>query len=265
MKGVILTAGNATRLKPLTFVTGKILVPIYNKPMIFYGVSLLIKCGITDIVIVCNKHDINLYRHVFDNKYAEYGLNISFVLQQKALGTAHALKYASDFVGGEDFVLLFGDNIFISNNMDKLLLDAIKHNTGLTLFAKEVKNPQSFGVLEFDKNNFITNMEEKPKNPKTNFASTGFYIFKGDAMEKLKKVKKSSRGEYELTDVILSYISEHRAKIKLLDNNCNWLDTGTFDSLLDCSNYVKEFEQKNGLFGCIELELYNKKLINKTQ
>lgn len=265
MKGVILTAGAATRLRPITNVTGKVLVPIYNKPMIYYGLSLMFNCGITDIALVCNNFDLPFYHKLFDKKLADCGVNIKYFVQKKPLGTANALKCASSFVGDDDFVLFFGDNMFVMNNMDKMLKDAIKHNTGLTVFAKTVSNPQMFGVIEHDKKFNITRMEEKPKNPKSNLASTGLYIYTNDAMERAKKVKKSPRGEYELTDVLNSYVTEHRAKVKVLDEDSVWLDTGSFDALLECSNVVKEFESKNGLFGCIELELLRNKLITRTQ
>ena len=265
MKGVILTAGAATRLRPITKVTGKVLVPIYNKPMIYYGLSLMFSCGITDIALVCNSFDLPFYKNLFDKKLADCGINIKYFVQKQALGTANALKYASSFVGNEDFVLLFGDNVFVMNGMDKMLKDAIKHNSGLTVFAKTVSDPERFGVIEHDSKFNITNMEEKPKQPKSNLASTGLYVYSGDAMERVKKVKKSPRGEYELTNVLNSYVSEHRAKVKVLDNNCAWLDTGTFDSLLECSKIVKDFENENGLIGCIELELLKAKLINKTE
>lgn len=265
MKGIILTAGAATRLRPITNVTGKVLVPIYNKPMIYYGLSLMFNCGITDIALVCNKADLPFYHKLFDNKFANCGINIEYFVQNKPLGTANALACASKFVDNNDFVLFFGDNVFIMNNMDKMLKDAIKHNRGLTVFAKAVANPKAFGVIEHDKNFNITNMEEKPQNPKTNLASTGLYVYTNDAMERAKKVKKSPRGEFELTDVLNSYVLEHRARVKVLDDSCVWLDTGSFDSLLECSLAVKEFEKQNGLFGCIELELLKNKLITKSQ
>ena len=264
MKGVILTAGNAKRLKPITNAYGKVLVPIYNKPMIDYGVSLFIASGIRDIVLVCSKPDLPIYKKLY-KKFIGQGVNIDFKIQKVAKGTANALKYASGFVNGDDFVLLFGDNIFISNNMSAMLKEAIKNNKGLTMFAKGFSDPERFGVIEHDKNYLITNMEEKPKQPKTNLAVIGLYVFKGDAMKRLKDVKLSERGEYELTDVIQQYIAENNAMVKVLDDNTKWLDTGTHESLLECSEIVREFEKTNGLIVCIELELYKQKLINKNQ
>ena len=261
MKGVILTAGKATRLRPITDCYGKVLVPIYDKPMIFYGVSLLFGAGVDEIAIVCNESDFSTFCKLFSDEI--YKNRISFFVQKEALGTAHAIKYAKDFVGNDDFVLLFGDNIFVKRDMAKLLKRAIKDNAGLTLFAKEVKDPQRFGVVEFDKENNVLSIEEKPEKPKTNFAATGLYVCKNSAMKEVEKLKKSPRGEYEFTDVIIKFVQNKNVKVCPLPKGCKYLDTGTFDSLLDCSNIVKSFEAKNGLFGCVELELYRSGKIGK--
>lgn len=263
MKGIILTAGNATRLRPITDCYGKVLVPVYNKPMIYYGVSLLFGTGIDEIAIVCNKKDYSTFANLFSQKI--YKDRIKLYVQEQALGTAHAIKYAKEFVNGEDFVLLFGDNVFVMKDMQKLLKQAISQNKGMTLFAKEVKDPQRFGVVEFDNNNNIISIEEKPENPKTNFAATGLYVCDKEAMNKIDNLKQSSRGEYEFTDVIQEYVKNGKAKVCLLPGNCNYLDTGTFDSLLDCSILIREFEKANGLFGCIELELLKTGKITKEE
>lgn len=263
MKGVILTAGKATRLRPITDCYGKVLVPIYDKPMIFYGVSLLFGAGVDEIAIVCNESDRSTFCKLFSDEI--YKNRISFFVQKEALGTAHAIKYAKDFVGEDDFVLLFGDNIFVMKDMHTLLSKAIKDNAGLTLFAKEVQDPQRFGVVEFDKNNNVISIEEKPEHPKTNFASAGLYVCNNRAMKEIDGLKKSPRGEYEFTDVIVKYVKEKRVKVCPLPKKCKYLDTGTFDALLECSNFVKKFEAKNGLFGCVELELYRSGKINKEQ
>ena len=265
MKGVILTAGNATRLRPITNVYGKVLVPIYDKPMIEYGVSLLLKCGIREIAIVCNPSDLPNYKRLFDNKFEKYGVHFELFIQKQALGTAHALKPAAKFVGDDEFVVLFGDNIFVMDNMDKLLTKAIQKNTGVTLFAKRVPDPQRFGIIEHDKNFNIVDLQEKPLAPKTNLAATGLYVFEAGCMQKIFKIKKSVRGEYELNDLITEYIKNKKAKVNILDDSCRWLDTGTFDALLNCSQLVKDFEEKHGLFGSIELELYRQKIITKTE
>lgn len=253
MKGIILTAGNATRLRPITDCYGKVLVPIYDKPMIYYGVSLLFGAGIDEIAIVCNKRDYKTFKRLFSKKI--YEGRIKLFIQKQALGTAHAIKYAKNFAKNDDFVLLFGDNIFVMKDMQKLLNQAIKDNNGMTLFAKQVKDPQRFGVVEFDSDNKIIGIEEKPANPKTNYAAAGLYICDKYAMDKIEGLNKSPRGEYEFTDVIQDYVKNGKAKVCLLPAECQYLDTGTFDSLLECSIDVKEFEKDNGLLGCIELEL----------
>ncbi len=263
MKGVILTAGKATRLRPITDCYGKVLVPIYNKPMIYYGISLLFGAGVEQIAIVCNENDYSTFCKLFSEEI--YKKRISFFVQKEALGTAHAVKYAKDFVGKDDFVLLFGDNIFVMDNMKTELKTAIEENVGMTLFTKKVKDPQRFGVIEFDKDKKVLNIEEKPEHPKTNFASTGLYVCDNGVMDQIAKIEKSSRGEYEFTSVIKNYIEEGKVKVCLIPKKCNYLDTGTFDSLLECSNIIKKFEDKNGLFGCVELELYKSGKITKSE
>ncbi len=261
MKGIILTAGNATRLRPITDCYGKVLVPIYDKPMIDYGVSLLLGAGIDEIAIVCNKKDYKTFKGLFDKSI--YKGKIKLFIQKKALGTAHAIKYAKKFIKEDDFTLLFGDNIFVMKDMGNLLKNAISENHGMTLFAKQVDHPQRFGVVEFDKNYKIIGIEEKPAQPKTNYAAVGLYICENAAMQAIETLQLSPRGEYEFTDVIQNYVKDGKAKVCVLPDECKYLDTGTFDSLLECSIDVKEFEKKNGLLGCVELELYKLNKITK--
>ncbi len=264
MKGVILTAGGATRLKPITEVYGKVLVPIYNKPMIYYGISLMIRSGVKDIAIVCSKADLAMYKKLLD-RFKPLSLNVEFYVQSKPLGTAHALKSALDFIKDDDFLLLLGDGIYVSKDLPKTIKNAAKNNTGITIFAKNVSDPERYGVILYDKDFNIFNMEEKPQFPRSNSAITGLYIFKKDVASKLQKLKKSVRGEYELTEIIQDYVENKRAKAVILPDGCEYLDSGTFDSLLQCSNLIKDFERENGLYGCIELELYKSKLITKQQ
>lgn len=254
MKGIILTAGNATRLRPITDCYGKVLVPIYDKPMIDYGVSLLLGAGIDEIAIVCNRRDYKTFKELFSNKI--YKGKIKLFIQKQALGTAHAIKYAKKFVKDDDFVLLFGDNIFVMKDMSTLLKQAIDSNQGMTLFAKQVSDPQRFGVVEFDKDYKIIGIEEKPSQPKTNYAAVGLYVCDNKAMRAIDSLQISPRGEYEFTNVIQDYVKNGKAKVCVLPDECKYLDTGTFDSLLECSIDVKEFEKENGLLGCKELALY---------
>ena len=263
MKGVILTAGKATRLKPITDCYGKALVPIYNKPMIFYGVSLLFGAGVEEIAIVCNENDHSTFKNLFGEEI--YKNRISLFVQKEALGTANAIQYAKDFIGDEDFILLFGDNIFVMKDIKKILKKAIKDNSNLTLFAKQVPDPERFGVIEFDENYNVLRIEEKPEHPKTKYASTGLYVCCNSVIKKIDSVKESSRGELEFTDVIQSFVKNKSAKVCLLPDECQYLDAGTFDSLLECSNLIKEFEAKNGLFGCVELDLLRNGKINKLE
>ncbi len=263
MKGIILTAGNAKRLRPITDCFGKVLVPIYDKPMIFYGLSIMAKLGIREVAIVCNERDIDSYKNLLVNKFSNF--KIELFIQKEALGTAHAISYAKDFIGSDDFTLLFGDNIFIMPDLKEYLLEAKNNNKEITLFAKEVHDPERFGVIESDKNNNIISIEEKPKNPKTNLASTGLYICANSVKEKLENVKLSARGEYEFTDVITECVKNKTAKVCVLPSECEWLDTGTFDALLECSLLVKNYEKKYGLYACLELDLLNENIISKTE
>ena len=263
MKGVILTAGKATRLKPITDCYGKALVPIYNKPMIFYGISLLFGAGIDEIAIVCNNDDKPIFQKLFSDEI--YKNRISLFVQKEALGTANAIKYAKDFIGSDDFVLLFGDNIFVMKDISNILKKVIKDNTNLTLFAKQVPDPERFGVIEFDEKFNVLGIEEKPEHPKTNYVSTGLYVCCNSVLKKIDDVKESSRGELEFTDVIQNFVEKRNAKVCLLPDNCQYLDTGTFDSLLECSNLIKQFELENGLFGCVELQLLKGGKINKIE
>lgn len=263
MKGVILTAGNAKRLRPITDCYGKVLVPIYDKPMIFYGLSVMIKLGISEVAIVCNKSDFNVYKKLLVKRYKKF--KIKLFIQEKALGTAHALSYVKDFVGKDDFTLLFGDNIFVMNDLKKYLCEAKFKNNGITLFAKNVSDPERFGVIQSDDNNNVISVEEKPKSPKSNLASTGLYICENNVINELSNLKMSERGEYEFTDIINKYVKNAKARVCILPENCNWLDTGTFDSLLECSNVVKNYEDSYGLYSCLELDLFKENIISKDE
>ncbi len=262
MKGVILTAGGATRLKPITEVYGKALVPIYDKPMIYYGVSLLVKSGITDIALICSPSDLALYKALFDEKFTNLGLNFQFFVQKSPKGTADAVKCAIDFIKNEDFLLLFGDNIFVMDGMEKLVKEGIEKNTGTCMFVLPVKDPERFGVVECEDDKVVA-MEEKPAHPKTNLIGTGLYIYSKETAQKLENLQLSERGEYEMTDVLSSFISEGKGKNIKLPKECKWFDTGTFDSLLECSQVIKEFEENYGPYGCIELDLYRQGFITK--
>ena len=262
MKGVILTAGGATRLKPITEVYGKVLVPIYDKPMIYYGVSLFIKSGIKDIALICSPSDLALFKSLFDEKFNNLGLNFQFFVQKNPKGTADAVKSAMEFIENEDFLLLYGDNIFVMDGMEDLVKEGMKINTGSCMFVLPVKDPERFGVVEFDGEK-VTNMEEKPEHPKTNFIATGLYVFSKETSQKLKNIQLSERGEYEMTDILISYIKEGKGKHIKLPQQCRWLDTGTFDSLLECAQVVKEFENNHGPYGCLELDLYKQGFITK--
>lgn len=262
MKGVILTAGGATRLKPITEVYGKVLVPIYDKPMIYYGVSLLIKSGVTDIAFICSPNDLPLYKSLFDEKFNDLGLNFQFFVQKDPKGTADAVKSAISFIENENFILLYGDNIFVMDGMENLVKEGIRKNIGSCMFVLPVKDPERFGVVEFDGEKVI-GMEEKPAHPKTNFIATGLYVFSKETSKKLQNIQLSERGEYEMTDVLLSFINEGKGKYIKLPEQCKWLDTGTFDSLLECAQIIKEFEDKHGPYGCLEFDLYKQGFITK--
>ena len=244
-KGIILAGGSGTRLYPVTRVVSKQLLPIYNQPMIYFPLSTLIKSGIKDILIITTPEDQKLFKRLLDNKN-EWGVKISFEIQEKPEGIAQAFLIAENWLNGSQSILILGDNLFFGPNLNKIINKSCMDNTGATIFGYKVSNPERFGVIEFDQNKRVISIEEKPEIPKSHWAATGLYIFNSDVINKTKKLKKSNRGELEITDINNAYLAEEKLNVVTLDEKYHWLDTGTHDSLLEASNIVKEIQNKNG-------------------
>ena len=238
-KGIILAGGSGTRLFPVTKVISKQLLPIYNKPMIYYPISTLINAGITEIMIITTPQDQVLFKSLLGDG-SQWGISFEYIVQNKPEGIAQALVLSSDWLGKSSVVLVLGDNLFFGPNISDILKTSIRDNDGATLFGYKVDDPQRFGVVEFDNLKNVISIEEKPLNPKSEWAVTGLYIYNSDAVNYAKDLKKSNRNEYEITDLNNIYLSKGKLQSIRLDNSQSWLDTGTFDALLEASNYVKE-------------------------
>lgn len=258
MKGIILSGGYGKRLRPSTIAIGKSLLPIYDKPMIYYAISLLIESGIDEILITCNKGEEIFYSKLFENKFDDFGVKIRIMTEEKPKGPAYGIYTAKDFCQGESAIVIFSDNVFLSKNLPNLIKEEINELKGATIFLKSVNDPHRFGIVELSDEGNILGIEEKPENPRSNLATTGLMIFDKDVFEKIKKLSPSKRGEYETTDLINDYLKEGRVNYKVLGNDVIWLDTGTHESIFECSNRVKEFEKENGLIGCPEVSVFKK-------
>lgn len=244
-KGIILAGGSGTRLHPVTRVVSKQLLPIYNQPMIYYPLSTLIKSGIKDILIITTPQDEVLFKRLLDIEN-DWGVKISFKVQDKPEGIAQAFLIAENWLDGSQSILILGDNLFFGPNLNKIINKSCLENIGATIFGYKVNNPNRFGVIEFDNKKKVLSIEEKPKNPKSSWAATGLYIFNNDVVNRTKKLKKSSRGELEITDLNNTYLNEEKLNVVTLDKNYYWLDTGTHESLLEASNIAKKIQDKHG-------------------
>lgn len=240
MKGIILAAGKAKRLYPLTKVAPKCLLPVYDRPMISFALEFMKMSGVKDVAIVVSEENENLYRSSLGDG-GEYGLNLSYIVQREINGTAGAVKLARDFIGGEDVVLYYGDNIIFNCNLEELSSNGIKNvaNGCASIFALEVANPTDYGVLEIASDGHIVSLEEKPLEPKSNFIAPGIYFYPNDLVDRLEIVEKSPRGEYEMTDVNISYLKDNKLSAVKLPREAIWFDAGTFDELLDAAVSVK--------------------------
>lgn len=265
MKGIILAGGAGTRLYPITKSISKQIIPIYDKPMIYYPLSVLMLSGIQEILIISTPKDIHLYEDLLGNGN-HLGLNISYKEQPSPDGLAQAFILGEEFIGDDSVCLVLGDNIFYGYGFTKVLKKAAELKDGAVVFGYYVNDPERYGVAEFDKSGKVLSLEEKPENPKSNYAVTGLYFYSNDVIQKAINLKPSKRGELEITDLNKLYLNEDRLSVELLGRGFAWLDTGTHDSLLQASNYVATIEQRQGLkIACIEEIAYKMGFINKEQ
>lgn len=265
-KGIILAGGSGSRLFPITNGLSKQLLPIYNKPMIYYPLSTLMQANIKNILIITSKEYLNFYKNILQDG-AKFGLEIEYAVQKKPNGIAEAFLIGEKFIGKSNVVLILGDNIFYGADMSKILNEA-KQETGATIFGFYVSDPQRFGVVSFNKKNrnIVSKIEEKPKKPKSNYAVTGLYFYDNEVIKIAKNLKPSPRGELEITDINNKYLTKNKLFIKKFEKGYAWLDTGTFNSLNDASNFIKILEERQGLMvGCPEEISIKNKWVTKKQ
>jgi glucose-1-phosphate thymidylyltransferase len=266
MKGIILAGGSGTRLYPLTKSVSKQLLPIYDKPMIYYPLSILMLAGIQEVLIISTKEDLPRFENLLGDG-SSIGMNLQYIIQPAPDGIAQAFILGKEFIGSDSVTLILGDNIFYGHGLTDLLeegiLDVLDNNKA-TVFGYHVNNPYRYGVVEFDQNSQVTSIEEKPKKPKSNFAVTGLYFYPNDVVKKAINLAPSKRGELEITDINQMYLNEDRLKVQLLGRGYAWLDTGEHDELLSASTFIETIERRQGLkVACIEEIAFDKGFISK--
>jgi len=264
MKGIILAGGSGTRLYPITYAISKQIMPIYDKPMIYYPLSVLMMAGIKDILIISTPQDLPNFQKLFGSG-EQLGLNFSYIIQEKPEGLAQAFTLGADFIGNDSVSLILGDNIFYASGLSKKL-QACANPEGGVIFAYHVSDPERYGVVDFDSDNNVLSIEEKPVQPKSNYAVPGLYFYDNSVVEIAKNLKRGVRGEYEITDINKIYLERKKLKVVVFDRGTAWLDTGTFASLMQAGQFVQVIEERQGLkIGCIEEIAYRMGFIDSAQ
>ena len=264
-KGIVLSGGSGTRLYPATSVISKQLLPIFDKPMIYYSLSTLMLAGIREILLISTPHDIESYKRLLGDGH-RWGISIDYAIQEKPDGLAQAFIIAEKFLGDNNSALVLGDNIFYGSNFEQILSSANLNESGATIFTYRVENPSQFGVVEFDKNNKALSIQEKPINPLSNYAVTGLYFFDNTASEKAKTLKPSDRGELEISDLNNLYLRENNLRVEILGRGYAWLDTGTHSDLLEASHFISTLERRQGFKICCPEEIaFRKNWISEKQ
>lgn len=262
-KGILLAGGSGTRLMPLTSSVNKHLLPIYDKPMIFYSLSILMLAGINEILIITREEDLSLFNDLLGDG-SRFGINLSYEVQDNPNGIAEAFQIGEKFIGKSDVCLMLGDNIFYGGQLSEKLHSAMLRKKGASIFAYEVMDPSRFGVVSFDKNNKIDSIEEKPIQPKSNYAITGLYFYDNNVIDYAKEIKPSKRGELEITSINEIYLSEESLFVEIMGRGFTWLDTGTFDSLVEASNFISIMQRQQGFnIACLEEISFNNGWISR--